>query len=303
MYEICKTEWHVCKICTKKIQDLAKLYGGCGIYYTQVFSSHLKKDHDINLEEYFSKHIQRPLCCKDCNKICDITILKSSKFKWKRMCGRSEETKRWAETAKISRKGSGNPMYGKPAWNKGLGLEDPRVENVASKLRGKKLSEDHKKKLSETGRAFIAAGGKRGMSGKTHSAQSIEKMRENTLNLIKRGVFNQIRSKPHIKMYSILSDLNTKFEEEKRLHYWCFDFYLNDYDYYLEVDGDYFHSNPHTRWPNGPRTITQKKIKNNDILKNKYCEENKINLIRFWENDILNNEKEVIEKIKCLHQK
>lgn len=86
-YEIDKKEWHVCKICNKKIKDLAKIYGGCGIYYTQVFKQHLKNDHDLTLEEYFNN---RPVCkCGICKQLCDIGGIKKSNFYWKKYkCGR-----------------------------------------------------------------------------------------------------------------------------------------------------------------------------------------------------------------------
>lgn len=53
--------------------------------------------------------------------------------------------------AKISndRKGEGNPMHGKPTWNKGLSLEDERVEKMAACHRGRPLTDEHKEKLRQ----------------------------------------------------------------------------------------------------------------------------------------------------------
>lgn len=302
-HEISNEIWHNCKICNNKIQDLAKLYGGENIYYTKVFITHLEKDHQLTPEEYFEKYGNRPLCCEDCKKLCNIQKPRSSKMVWKNMCGFNDGIKKWSEEAKTTRKGKGNPMYGKKAWNTGLGLEDPRIEKLAAARRGIPLSEEHKKAASEAGHRFIATGKKRGMSGKKHSTETCEKLRQTTLNSIKNGVFKQLVSKPHLKLKDILISLNIDFEEEKRSSFWSFDFYLKEYDIYIEVDGDYFHANPNTRWPDGPKTITQLKVRKNDINKNQHCKDNNLNLVRFWENDIMKHPELVIEKIKCLVQK
>lgn len=303
MYEIKKDLWHTCKICKAKIKDLAKIYGGCGIYFAEVFLEHLKKDHNITPEEYFETHTERPICCKDCNKLCNIKKPKSAKMLWKKMCGNNEQLKIWSEQAKISRKGAGNPMYGKKSWNAGLSTEDPRIEKIAAAKRGVPLSKEHREAASRARLRFLATGQKGGMQGKKHSKETCEKLRQSTLNAIKRGVFKHLVSKPHLKLKEVLKDLCINFEEEKKKSYWSFDFYLIDYNIYIEVDGDYFHSNPNTRWPDGPKNETQRKVRKNDIKKNKYCKDNNLTLIRFWENDIMKNTDLVIEKIKCLVQK
>ncbi len=304
MYEIENELWHVCKICESKIKDLAKKYGGCGIYFPNVFIKHLEIDHNITPEEYFEKFSVRPKCCKDCNKLCDIKKPRSAKMLWKRMCGRFEGQKEWSEKAKITRKGSGNPMYGKQGWCKGLTSETNESLRIRGlKARGRKTSDETRKKMSEISKKCWQDGKMKGMTGRNHSDKTKEKLRQTTLNSIKRGVFNQLKSKPHIKFKDILNNLSIKFVEEKLISYWSFDFYLIDYDIYIEVDGDYFHSNPNTRWPYGPKSKTQIKVKKNDERKNKFCEENNLNLIRFWENDIMKNTELVIEKIKCLVQK
>lgn len=302
-YEISNDKWHICKICNVKIQELAKKYGGSGKYYTKVFLEHLDKDHDITPEQYFEKYDKRPICCEDCKKICKIKKPLSAKMAWKNMCGFNEGGKKWSEEAKTTRRGDGNPMFGKTAWNKGRGLEDPIIEKMTAKRRGVKLTAEHRKALSDASHKFIKSGKKRGMSGKKHSPEVCEKIRQTVLKSIKNGTFKQLVSKPHLKLKNILTDLNIKFEEEKTVSFWSFDFYLLEYDIYIEVDGDYFHSNPNTRWPDGPKTKTQIKVRQNDIKKNKYCEEHGLSLMRFWENDIMKHETVVIEKIKCLVQK
>lgn len=186
-YEISNDVWHTCKICNAKIQDLAKKYGGCGIYYTKVFIIHLEKDHQLTPEEYFETHSNRPLCCDDCKKPCKIHKPKSSKMYWKQMCGWNEGIKKWSEEAKTTRKGKGNPMYGKKAWNTGLSVDDPRIEKMAAARRGSHMSDEQKKSCSKARLKFLATGQKGGMQGKKHSPETCEKLRQATLNSIKRG--------------------------------------------------------------------------------------------------------------------
>jgi very-short-patch-repair endonuclease len=291
-----KSFWHVCKICNKSMSELAKIYGGSGKYYTDVFKKHLVLDHNISVDIYFLEYLEQEICCSSCNKPCIITRRRKSDFAWKNMCGRNDGILRWAEEAKISRSGEGNPMYGKDSWNKNLSKEtDDRVRLVAEKRIGQKTSEETRKIQSLSAKKRSV----HGHTGKKHTEETKIKLRENTLKMIKDGKFKKIRTEPFLKVKNILEELGVTFEEEKTVSYWSFDFYVPSADLYIEVDGDYFHSNPNTRWPNGPQTITQKKVWANDIKKNKYCLKNNIKLIRIWENDINKNIDDVKELISC----
>lgn len=55
--------------------------------------------------------------------------------------------------------------------------------------------------------------------------------------------------------------------------------------------------------PIGPKSKTQKINYSRDISKNKYAIQNNINLIRFWEYDILNNTPEVKKQLLCILKK
>lgn len=294
-YEISNEEWKICKICNKSIQDLKNIYGGSGIYYTQVFKKHLVIDHNTTLQEYFSTNLSAPKCpCNICDKDAKI-IIKGSIFRWGYVCGRTPGTMKWSEKAKISRLGKNNPMYGKSSWNKNLTSENNEILRMISEKRiGQKSSLETKMKQSESAKKRKI----HGHTGKKHSEETKEKYRQNTLNMIKQGKFKQTVTKPHIEMIKILNNLNITFEEEKICHYWCFDFYLPMIDLYIEVDGDYFHSNPKI-YPEGPKTKTQKINYTRDIAKNNFCNKNNLILLRFWESDILNNP----ESIECTLKK
>jgi very-short-patch-repair endonuclease len=291
--DIKKEDWHVCRFCNKKIIDLAKIYGGSGIYYTKVFRTHLKEDHNIECEEYFNN---RPLCgCGICKREVDIN-LKGSSFRWKEYkCGRNEGVIKWSKEAKISRLGENNPMFHKIPWNKGLTKETSEsMKRTSDKMKGKKSTEEQKQKMSESAKKRTV----HGHTGKKHSEYSKELMRQETLRNIKKGTFKQTKTKPHIEFGKILDKNKIKYEEEKIVDCWSFDYYIIDFDIYVEVDGDYFHSNPKI-FPNGPKTSTQKKNYYRDVKKNEFCKINSLKLIRFWECDILNDE----EKIICDLQK
>jgi len=300
-YDIKKEEWHNCKLCNKKIEDLAKIFGGSNVYYTKVFIKHLKEDHNISKEEYFEKFTKRPICkCNICNKNVDIKT-RGSKFSWKEYkCGRFKGIMEWSEKAKETRKGKNNPMYGATPWNKGLDNSDQRIKAIADKRRGIKTSKETKKKQKESALKRIV----HGHTGKKHSEETKNFLRKNTLRLIKEGkLCGTTKTKPHLEFEKILIKNHIKYEEEKIVSYWSFDFYLVDYNVYIEVDGDYWHSNPKT-YPNGPKTKSQKINYARDLSKNKYCIKNNLTLYRYWECDILNSidkiEKELLCKLKKL---
>jgi very-short-patch-repair endonuclease len=290
-----KNLWHTCKICNEKISVLAKEYGGCGIYYTEVFMKHIINDHGITLEEYFSSYTNRPNCsCGICDSPVGVGGIKTPKFYWKvYKCGRNPGMLEWSEKAKTSRLGKNNPMYGVKAWNKGLNKYNNEVMNKISKDRiGVKPSEETKLKQSVSAKKRKI----HGHTGKKHSQKTKNKLREMTIARMSSGQIKHTKTKPHIEMCNILNELHIKYIEEYNVHYWLFDLYLPEYEIYLEVDGDYYHSNPR-RYKDGPKTKVQIKNHKRDIIKNEYCLNNNMCLIRFWEYDILNKKSKVIEEL------
>lgn len=67
-----------------------------------------------------------------------------------------------------------------------------------------------------------------------------------------------------------------------------YDFYLPDHNIIIEVDGDFWHTNP-IKYPDGPTCKCQIKNLINDEKKNKWAVNNGYKMLRFWENDINNN--------------
>lgn len=128
--------------------------------------------------------------------------------------------------------------------------------------------------------------------GRKHSEETKEKMSESAIeNLLKTGKVK--RSKLEFKFEGILIGLNLNYTHSlyipqvKKIY----DFYLPDYNILIEVDGDFWHCNPN-KFPQ-PTCKTQEINLENDKEKNQWANENGYKLIRFWEDDINNNIKEV----------
>jgi hypothetical protein len=298
-YTIDDKEWRICKICQKPMKDFAKEYGGTGKYYSQVFEKHILNDHKIELIDYFLQicQLQKPKCkCIDenCTKPCRL-FRHSKDFFWTEYsCGKNPGVMEWSKKAKEERKGAGNPMYGKTPWNSGLTKETSEsMKRTSEKIIGRKASEEQRRKMSESALKRNV----HGHTGHKHSDENKEKFRQNTLKMIKDGKYKQTRSLPHIKLGELLTCLNIRYLEEVVVDIFTFDYYLVDSDYYIEVDGDYFHSNPKI-YPDGPKTKTQKVNWYRDIKKNKFVKEKNMNLLRFWECDIINNSED-IKEILC----
>lgn len=292
-----KNRWHICNICQANIHDLASIYGGANIYFTQVFQKHLQYDHNITIDEYFN---DAPKCkCGICNKTVKISKYGSNFYYREYACGRNEGVIKWSAQAKETRKKNGNPMFGKKPWNQGLTKEcSESLKQVSNKLTGKKCSEESKKKMSQAAKKRTI----HGHTGHHHTAETKEKLRQNTLNMIKEGKFKQNDTTPVRIFRDLLDKHYIDYQQEQQLFIWSFDFFLPQYNIYIEIDGDYFHSNPRI-YKNGPKTKTQKINWYRDIKKNTFCNEHNIILYRFWEFDIINHIKKVEKKLLCILKK
>ena len=83
----------------------------------------------------------------------------------------------------------------------------------------------------------------------------------------------------------------------KNYSVWRGNFKIFKNNIYIEVDGDFWHCNPETKH-NEPIYECQFKNLEKDKIKDKWCYDNNIKLIRFWENDINNDLISVVNKIK-----
>lgn len=190
-------------------------------------------------------------------------------------------------------------------WNKGLDITDDRVKkniekalsnpnrgkNISKKLSGVPKSKKHKEKISKNAK-------KRWSNPKERERQSHRRM----LYIIENGF--SVTSKLEEDFIKILeNDLNLKEDRDyHRQHYVraiksIFDFKISGEKILIEVDGDYWHCNPNTKYKE-PIYEAQKSNVIQDKIKKDWCDENGYKLLRFWETDIKTNKEEIIRVLK-----
>jgi very-short-patch-repair endonuclease len=287
-------DFSVCRICGKTIEEISKEERKPNRYKTHYFLSHLNKEHSITKEVYFG---EGPECsCGQCHK--KLTVVRDGKvFRWSKFaCGRNPGVLKWSEESKTKRKGKGNPMYKATPWNAGLNKTNSDYGKKMSEIQTGRTTREktkHRQSVSAKNRKI------HGHTGHKHSEESKELMRQKTLERIKNNKFPQNDTLPSRELEKILKKNKVKYQKEYVLGAWSFDFCLIDANILIEVDGDYWHSNPKI-YPNGPKTKTQKINRYRDLKKNKFCEQNKHKLIRFWESDILGEPKWIEQKLEGL---
>lgn len=108
---------------------------------------------------------------------------------------------------------------------------------------------------------------------------------------------------PEIKMKKLLEDNSISFEHQKRKRIHndkmrVFDFWLPDYNTFIEVDGDYWHYNKNnSRITKKPPTQKQVSKMVHDQEKNEYCEKEGIQLIRIWESELDEKADEILKQL------
>lgn len=177
----------------------------------------------------------------------------------------------------INRMGDGNPMFGKMAWNNGLTKET--CESIMSGVKkriGTKASPESRIKMSESAKKRLI----HGHTGHFHSPETIDKLRRNTAKLISEGII--YKDSPSEDMFAVfLEEFGIEFRRQKYVEYFSFDFYLPEFNAYVEIDDDWLHCNGIE-----PKTKMQKRVYRQDGIKNEYCRENKMKLIRLWNSQI-----------------
>lgn len=93
-----------------------------------------------------------------------------------------------------------------------------------------------------------------------------------------------------------LDEWNIKYKQQQRINNKVFDFKIENTNIILEVDGDFWHTNPKF-YPNGPLYPSQVKCIANDLKKDLILKEAGYKLIRIWQDDIKNDIEGVKERI------
>lgn len=167
--------------------------------------------------------------------------------------------------------GEKNPMFGKIAWSRGLTKEtDERI------ARATKIAGEHNKNLWKT---------------KTDEEKKI------VIDRLNNAMINQHKpTKIEIIMLDYLQSIGVSFVKNHSINGFYVDFYLDEINFVIECDGDYWHANPKF-YKNKILSTPQIKNIDRDLRKNKMMSDNNIKYLRFWENDIIKNFEEVKNKI------
>jgi len=284
-------EFEICKIDNATRADITKKFPtrADGAYYLDKFNNHLIKNHKLTLFDYLKRYLEEyPKCLEtgeDVNFVIKGSGLVFSNFKRGKGINKkiNEKFKNHCDKMSQERKGAGNPMFGKTPWNKDN-------QEFASKMRslrlGEKTSDETRKKQSESALKRKI----HGHSGRKHSVETINKLREITSQRFHDGVFSR-KSSIHIKVRDFLNTLNLQqsFVEEFHLKYFSLDFAFPDIKLAIECQGTYFHIDPRS-YPDGPRGKVQKRNYGRDIAKKKYLDMKGWMLLELWETEINNGE-------------
>jgi very-short-patch-repair endonuclease len=285
------SEFEICKIDNATRVDIIKQFPtrNGGAYFLDKFNNYLIKNHQITLVDYLKRYLNEyPQCLEtgeDVNFVIKGSGLVFSNFKRGKGTNKktNEKFKHHCEKMSQDRKGLGNPMFGKVPWNK-------NNKEFSSKMRslrlGEKTSDETRKKQSESALKRKI----HGHSGRKHSAETINKLREITSRRFRDGVFSR-KSSIHIKVRDFLNTLNLQqgFIEEFHLKYFSLDFAFPNAKLAIECQGTYFHIDPRV-YPNGPRDKVQKRNYGRDIAKKKYLDMKGWTLLELWETEINNGE-------------
>lgn len=167
--------------------------------------------------------------------------------------------------------GKNNPMYGIEAWNKGKNKYiDKRIYEYGLKVSKAKIK--WWENLSKNEKEVVI----------------------DRLNKV------MIQNNKVTKIEKIINDFLVKndvlFETNKKIGRFYVDFYLAEYNLVIECDGDYWHANP-MFYKKEDLTETQIKNIDRDKRKEKMLYDKSINILRFWEHDIIYKFKFVKERI------
>jgi very-short-patch-repair endonuclease len=158
-----------------------------------------------------------------------------------------------------------------------------RSNKISNSLTGKKKSEEHVKKITEDRRKYWS-------NRENKIAQRERRLVQFAENRVGKVVNNKLEQ----LFRSILDTYEIDYIQSFNSGRFVYDFYIPSRNILIEVDGDFYHSNP-IKYPNGPIYETQIHNSKNDQIKNEWAKANGYTLLRFWESDIQNNRLQVVK--------
>ena len=278
-----------CIICGLTREEIMRLYPGRsgGAYYLNKFCNHLAS-HGIKLQFYCEFHlgIRWPRCPVAGVPVgCRIAGAGLLLAHYKRGVGITKEMspafRRACERASVVRKGAGNPMFGKAAWNKNLPPDHPYLVAMAAKRQG--VVEGPETRLKH--RLNRAAHPRKARHTTPHADATKERIAQHTAEMHEHHAFGR-ESSLNCRLREALVSLGLCPIDEYRVGRFAIDCALPQWKVALEADGDFFHCNP-SLYPDGPTCHIQRRNLQNDKAKDAFLKQAGWIVLRFWETDIL----------------
>jgi very-short-patch-repair endonuclease len=157
-----------------------------------------------------------------------------------------------------------------------------RSAKISAALSGVPKSEEHKRKS------------RIGIKKVWENEELRERQRINILNRFLSKKKNS-PSKLEMIFEKMLIESRIKYETQFNLSHRLYDFKVKNTNILVEVDGDFYHTNPNKY--TSPICKTQENVMKNDTKKNDIARSSGYTLLRFWESDILNNPQQVITEL------
>lgn len=133
---------------------------------------------------------------------------------------------------------------------------------------------------------------------------TLKKYGKDSVRFLMDNLPMKLNTKPEKIFKQILEDLNIEYKPQFELYYTetkykIYDFLLIKKNILIEIDGDYWHSNPiKYKILNEEQKINRI----NDVFKNELSNQKGFQIYRFWESDLKNNINDVIKVIKKIYE-
>jgi len=266
----------------------------CGVEYESYvsISLHYRKTHKISSDDVRKivyNNGETPIC--KCG--CGVEVLwdyKQDKYRdfkpghWVRLSPSGFYSPLGAKKSGATRKkrlASGELVI----YNKGKTIDELFGKDRAEQMR-RNISENKERseKISKS------------LAGKPKSAEHRERMNKQLAINRRERLTSGKMSKPERIMGEILQSCGTDYIYQHEVSGFFYDFYVKDKNILIEVDGDFWHCKPNTKYES-PIMEEQRKNLVNDKKKTAIAYSNGYTLLRFWESDIQKNPLHVVKKL------
>lgn len=162
-------------------------------------------------------------------------------------------------------------------WNKGKQYTTDQYNAILKGIQ----SEERREKISKA------------LTGKPKSEAHREILKA-TLTRNRKEILKGNPSKLEFSFADILTGLGIEFVHQFHVEGFDYDFYIPEKNLLIEIDGDYWHGNPNKF---SDLNSIQRKNQGLDKLKTKHAANNNYQLLRFWEQDIMERRFDCIVKL------